>query len=125
MTRAFPLYLKPAGATDVREHGRVILAHGEVTGHAHEVIADATGDLLDPAIPAADFFEEPATGRRVLLVTRRCTLRHEEHGAITLDPEAPVQVRQGDVLLTPIGAGAWHVTRQREYAPEAIRNVAD
>jgi hypothetical protein len=34
-------------------------------------------------------------------------------------------VRQGDVFLQPIGAGAWSVTRQVEYSPEAIRQVAD
>jgi hypothetical protein len=125
MTKSAVPYVKPAGAVDAREAGRIILAHGEVTGHAHEVFADAAGDILDPAIPAADFFEEPGTGRRVLLVTRPCVLRHQEHGAIALDPAVPAQVRQGDVLLTPIGPGAWHVQRQREYSPEALRNVAD
>ena len=118
-------YQKPDGVTDCREQGRVILAHGEITGHAHEVF-DAC-DTLDPAevpIPAADFFEEPS-GRRVLLAHRPCVLRHEEHGRIVLDPSHPVQVRQGDVLLQPIGPGAWQVIRQREYTPEAIRSVAD
>lgn len=114
------MYTRSAQSKDLREAGRIILAHGEVTGHAHEVRAAAS----DMDLPAADFFEEP-DGRRVLLVTRPCVLRHEEHGPIVLDPTSPVQVRQGDVLLQPIGAGAWEVIRQREYAPDEIRNVAD
>lgn len=118
-------FAKHPQAKDLREAGRVILAHGEITGHAHEVVD--TSAVLDPAeieIPAADFFEEP-DGRRILLVTRPCELRHQEHGPIALDPTHPQQYRQGDVLLNPIGAGAWEVIRQREYSPEAIRNVAD
>lgn len=116
------IYQKANNTKDLRELGRVILAHGEVTGHAHEVIvADETTDV---DLPAAEFFEEP-DGRRVLLVTRPCVLRHEEHGAIALNPAVPEMVRQGDVLLLPIGCGAWEVKRQREYSPEKVRNVAD
>lgn len=114
-------YRRPANTKDLRESGRIVLAHGESTGHAHEVVG--AGPELN-GIPPAQFFEEPG-GRRVLLVDKTCVLTHQEHGAITLDPASPEQVRQGDVLLTPIGAGAWEVTRQREYSPEAIRNVAD
>ena len=113
-------YTKPAGVTDLREHGRIVLAHGEVTGHHHSVYAGAATDL----VPDADYFEEP-NGRRVLLVRTPCVLRHQEHGAIALDPAHPVQARQGDVLLTPIGAGAWHVTQQVEYVRGTLRTVAD
>lgn len=112
-------------ATDLTETGRIILAHGEVTGHAHEVLADC--EALDPAeagIPAAEFFEEPG-GRRVLLAHRPCVLTHQEHGRIPLDPARPVFARQGDVLLRPIGAGAWEVIRQSEHTPAAIQRVAD
>ena len=113
-------YQAPKNVKDLREAGRIILAHGEVTGHAHEVItAEALG------IPAAQYFEEP-NGRRVLLVERACVLTHQEHGLIPLDPANPVQWRQGDVLGTPIGPGAWEVTRQREWdGPDAWRRVAD
>lgn len=112
--------VKSAVAKDLRESGRVILAHGEITGHAHEVVANDS----EAVIPPADFFEEP-DGRRILLVTRPCVLRHQEHGPIALDPARPQLYRQGDVLLLPIGAGAWEVRRQREYTPEEIRNIAD
>lgn len=118
-------FVKSAQAKDLREGKRVILAHGEVTGHCHEVL-DAPSVKVgeDTLMPAADFFEEP-DGTRILLVTRPCVLVHQEHGRIALDPTHPIQVRQGDVLLDPIGPGAWKVVRQREYTPEEIRQVAD
>ena len=106
---------------DLQEHGRIILAHGEVTGHRHEVIG-VGGEPIP--FPRAQFFEEP-DGRRVLLIEHVCELRHPEHGIITLDPADPQQFRQGDVFLNPIAPGAWEVIRQREYAPDAIREVAD
>lgn len=115
-------YRKPRHVTDLRRiDGQILLAEGEVTGHHHCVVSD---DVIGGPIPDAQWFEEPS-GRRVLLVLHRCRLEHEEHGTITLDPEQPVQVRQGDVLLTPIGRGAWAVTRQVEYSPTAIRSVRD
>ena len=117
-------YTRPLGTKDLCEAGRLILAHGEVTGHAHEVIV-ADSDT-DRELPAAEFFEEPGSGRRVLFVTRPCVLTHQEHGLIALDPAVPQQYRQGDVLLNPLGLGVWEVIRQREYvAPELNRSVAD
>lgn len=122
MKRPAP-FTRPPGAKDLKEQGRIILAHGEVTGHAHEVVTrDAD---REPAIPTADYFEDPETGRRILLVTRPCVLRHQEHAPIALDPAQPQQYRQGDVLLNPIGCGAWEVIRQSEYSPELIRQIAD
>jgi hypothetical protein len=85
---------------DLREGSRVILAHGEATGHAHELVAE------DHAVAPAMFFEEP-DGRRFLFVERPCTLVHQEHGAIALAP------------------GCYEVVRQREYSPSEIRTVAD
>lgn len=89
----------------VTDQGRTILAYGEVTGHAHEVITDAPPMTGDP-VPAQQLFEEP-DGTRLLVVRGPATLRHEEH--------APLN----------IPAGTYEVVRQREYSPEAIRNVAD
>ena len=91
-----------AAAKVVIDHGRVILAYGEVTGHAHEVVGV---DNADP-VPAMALFEEP-DGTRLLVVKRDALLQHEEHGRIALSP------------------GDYEVIRQREYAPDAIRNVAD
>lgn len=123
MTKKMKFMGKPAEARDLREGGRIILAHGEVTGHCHEVSACA--DDIEAAIPPAQFFEEPGTGRRILLALRKCELKHDEHGTVTIDPARPTQLRQGDVFLNPIGNGAYDVVRQREYSPAAIRSVAD
>jgi hypothetical protein len=89
--------------TPVTDRGRVILAYGEVTGHAHEISA---ADVRPADLPAAQLFEEP-DGRRFLFVERACVLQHPEHGTIALAP------------------GCYKVIRQREYNPKAIRNVAD
>ncbi len=88
----------PAGLKPVaREHGRIVLAHGEVTGHAHAI-----------AEPEADLYAGDAAGVTYLEVrAAMAALQHEEHSTINLGP------------------GAYRVIRQREYSPEAIRNVAD
>ena len=119
-------YVRSAQAKDLRtKDGFIVLAEGEVTGHHHAVIdAAETHDAAEAEIPAADFFEEP-DGRRILLCHRACRLTHQEHAPIDLDPCHPQQFRQGDVLLQPIGDGAWEVVRQSEHQPEAIRQVAD
>jgi hypothetical protein len=93
-----------AQATVITDQGRTILAYGEVTGHAHEVIPDTP--LVGDAVPAQQLFEEP-NGTRLLVVRHPATLRHEEHGPLAVAP------------------GHYHVIRQVEYTPEAIRNVAD
>lgn len=81
-----------------REKGRLVLAHGEVTGHAHVVVGEA--ELFTPA-------DVSELEERFLRVEREATVVHEEHGTITLPP------------------GDYRVGRQREYAPEEIRTVAD
>jgi hypothetical protein len=73
----------------------IILAEGETTGHAHR-IARAVAALY--LVGAAV---------RILQVQQKTQLQHEEHGAIDLDP------------------GLYQVIQQREYSPQAIRNVAD
>jgi hypothetical protein len=87
---------------------RVILAHGEVTGH-HDVL-----ETVDPAdwwkqgeLSTAN--EKPATlaGELFLSLSGGATVKHEEHAAIELPP------------------GKYRVTRQREYTPQAPRKVRD
>ena len=89
----------PAETTPVaREHGRLILAHGEMTGHAHAIV-DESAELVT-ADGAAELY---------LLVhgTAPVALIHDEHTTLT------------------VGPGRYEVRRQREYAPEEIRMVAD
>lgn len=88
----------PEGLVEVpRDQGRVVLAYGEVTGHAHVVDGEAT--LL-----AADVDEMQ---ERFLRVEAECELVHDEHTALILPP------------------GDYRVVRQREYAPAANVLVAD
>lgn|SRR3990167_7603742 len=108
---------------DLRDNGRIILAYGEVTGHCHEVIADATG--LPPDMAQAQYFEGK-DGLRELIILEPCTLVHEEHGRIALDPAHPEQVRQGDVLLNPTGPGSYVMKLPDEWVgPEQWRSIAD
>jgi len=74
--------------------GKVILAEGEATGHAHAV---AERNAVLYLVGAAMY----------LRCLRETEIEHEEHGPI--------------ILL----AGDYLVRRQREYSPEAIRNVQD
>lgn len=93
-----PAAMPDNGKPVARMNGRLILAEGEVTGHAH-CILDEQAELVT-ADQAAELY---------LLVhgTRPVELVHEEH----------------DTLLVP--PGAYEVRRQREYSPEAIRVVGD
>lgn len=129
----------PEGLVPVaRDRGRVVLAYGEVTGHAHA--------LLDPN---AELVERPGTGECWLIVRasepRLRTIRIEPgytppcevvEGPVRLSDHAglvQVVVRTGGVILEHEEHGAIVLDRpgiyklpgQREYAPEAIRNIAD
>ncbi|MBX6768657.1 MAG: hypothetical protein IRY90_16145 [Actinomadura rubrobrunea] len=76
--------------------GRMVLALGEATGHAHAV--KAPGALLRSPVPLTpDHLHLPSGGR----------LEHEEHAAISLPK------------------GWYRVIRQREYVPGSVRVVAD
>ncbi|WP_371523004.1 hypothetical protein [Kitasatospora sp. NBC_01300] len=76
--------------------GRMVLALGEVTGHAHAVVGP--GELRREAGPfGAGWLHLPEGGRVV----------HEEHAAI------------------PLPKSWYRVVRQREYTPGAVRVVAD
>lgn len=90
-------YKLPADAKPLpREGGRVVLAHGELTGHAH-AIADE----------GAVLFEHGAV--RILMVgAEGAVVRHEEHDPIRLE------------------AGPHEVRRQEEWTDkDEPRQVAD
>jgi hypothetical protein len=55
-------------------NGRIILAHGEATGHHHSIEADA-----------ADWWKDEA-GEQFVTVHRETALVHQEHGPIKLAP---------------------------------------
>lgn len=84
---------------DLKQHdkdqGRIILAYGEVTGHAHAVVDDTTESFVD------------TNGALYLQSDEEILVKHEEHAEIKLP------------------AGVYRITHQREYSPEEIRNVLD
>ena len=94
-----PISKIPAGAKPIaREGGRVVLAHGEVTGHAHTIKDKHAALFRDPKLAAIFMHVSGAAP---------VALEHDEHNTIELPP------------------GNYEIVRQREYSPEAIRNVAD
>lgn len=79
---------------------RVVLAYGEVTGHAHAIYEDKTS----PVATKAKLWD--AGAERYLQVLTQCKLQHEEHTAYVLEEGIYKQIFQ--------------VEEQQE-----IRNVAD
>ncbi len=79
-----PLDLRPVA----RDRGRIVLAYGEVTGHAHAIV-EPTAELLTSA-----------ENERFLRIVETAFLRHEEHGTLTLEP------------------GIYQVIGQREWTDE-------
>lgn len=78
------------------EQKRIVLAYGEVTGHAHAIKEDNVR-----------WYRSPANSAVFLHVIETVNLVHEEHTKVKIPP------------------GNYRVIRQREYSPEEIRTVAD
>lgn len=93
LNTGIPKHAKPVPL----ENGRIVVAHGEVTGHAH-VVEGAAVFLQTDLDEMAD---------RFLKVEEESLFVHDEHEVLVIPP------------------GEHTVRRQREYMPEAIRNVAD
>lgn len=91
-----PLDAIVAEKKDSQGNARIVLAYGEVTGHAH-----AIHDL-----DKVDVFVN-GDGTMYIDVREPAGLQHEEHGRIELP------------------AGRYQRVIQREYSPEDVRNVAD
>lgn len=91
----------PAGAQPLDStRGRLVLAEGEVTGHAHAIVATAEEATLYSVADEIDRWLRVRSHQGV-------ALRHQEHATIRLAP------------------GNYRIVRQREYAPGEIRRVAD
>lgn len=93
----------PQGGTK-RENGTV--AYGEVTGHSHRMQESnlATAEVFECG---AGLFVRVSEEGVSIEGDAGATFIHEEHGPISLAP------------------GDYEITIQREYSPEAIRNVID
>lgn len=96
--RTIPTGAKPKA----RDKGRVILAYGEVTGHAHQV-------MVADQLPAADdaVLLTVAESATFLRLAKKAQLVHEEHAAIDLAP------------------GTYEIVHQREWTPWGERRVVD
>lgn len=77
--------------------GRMILARGEATGHAHVIVGPDVMLLAD----------RDDIDRLFIKIVSRARVVHEEHGTIS------------------VPAGDYRVIRQREYVPGSYRPVAD
>ena len=93
---AAPAAILGMSPVDRDPRGRLVLALGEATGHAHAV--GGLGELYRPADLVASACLHVPSGARVV---------HEEHAAISLPH------------------GWYRVIRQREYVPGSVRVVAD
>lgn len=110
--------------------GRCVAAFGEVTGHCHEAVDTRniefyTDPHTDTGVTEADNPNMPEVGNKMDFPAatwisvqnlidevsgkelNECHITHQEH----------------DTVILP--AGNYKVIRQREYHPEAIRNVLD
>ena len=88
----------PAGAIAQPRHGRLVLAEGEATGHAH-------------AIAERDAREFRVGNERFVLVRSAARLIHEEHAPIELRP-------------APIGSSS-SASTSRPRCPPSWRRVVD
>lgn len=84
---------------------RVVLAHGEVTGHAHAFAPGAVKGYLPADAP--DTEQQEAEASYIEVAEALAALTHEEHGTI----EVP--------------RGTYRCVIQSEYTPQAIRRVQD
>jgi hypothetical protein len=93
---AVPAAVASMTAQERDGRGRLVLARGEASGHAHAVVG--AGRLLRGGGRFGEAWLQLPEGGRVV---------HEEHHAIALP------------------RGWYRVVRQREYTPGAVRVVAD
>jgi hypothetical protein len=87
------------GQEVAREDGRLILAHGEATGHAHAILSRRAVMFRPDDMPAGGGLLSVSAGGADLV--------HEEHATIKI-PE-----------------GTYRVVRQREWTAGDARQVAD
>lgn len=117
-----PVSALPVGCVEVpHDKGRIVLAYGEVTGHAHAIAdhtfkpapgmgPEAAAEVADAAIARARTKARLLTapnGERFLEVTETVHLRHEEHDEHPIEP------------------GIYRLPQQMEYTAAELQRVAD
>ena len=107
-----PVKSLPKNLSAVPLHGgRIVLAFGEVTGHAHAIAdhgisEEAAAEVAEAAIARARLWRAE-DGSRYLEVREPVSLVHEEHTAHTVPP------------------GIYELPVQMEYNAATMRRVAD
>lgn len=129
-----PVAAIPAGATDITNtatiDGRVILAEGEATGHAHALVAP---ERIRPFERTAAGMAEPEIARRATIADviptlppAECPVRVWQLGTdiyVTLpSPRVLEHEEHGPQVIEP---GTYRVLRQREYEYGGERRVVD
>lgn len=104
-----------------RDNGHIVLAYGEVTGHAHAICE----------VESVEYIE--VDGQRLIVSENGFRLAHGSLSGIqALAPEridkaskirGLVADQDHDAFALP--AGTYRPIQQREYEPEGIRNVVD
>lgn len=94
----------PENATEVTNPTRIVLAYGEVTGHAHTIMADEAQEF---SFVDADTRAGGVVRRFLKVFDRGAELRHEEHATLPLPP------------------GIYEIIQQREYAPQSWHYMID
>jgi len=92
-------------------HGRIVLAHGESSGHAHTI---RDQDVMSFRVESAERDALNAEVDYVLVGGSGAVLNHELVSGQMAEHEP--------VALAP---GLYRIGAQREYAPEAIRRAVD
>lgn len=139
--KSVPAKLEPVA----RESGRIVLAHGEVTGHAHAILDKRSQLARDPKLntlflKADGDLKGPIAGKLVEMNRKKgfflaqtdlrprpikFALVHAqiEDGVIECGPFTLLDHEEHNPVAIP--SGDHRIVRQREYSPEEIRNVAD
>jgi hypothetical protein len=132
----------PAGLKTVpRDNGRVILAYGEATGHAHAVRADVglfAADLEEmehrflrveaELVGKVDAFkcqDGKGTLSWIPAYTPAAQIEAADYTILGREDVAGVVIEHEEHLHFVAEPGTYEVRRQREYQPDAIRFVAD
>lgn len=98
----------PSSATKQKKSTAIVLAHGEVTGHHHTLELSKPADWWKQGeISTANDKPRTLAGELYVTLPWGGVVTHQEHARIDLPK------------------GTYRIMRQREYSPEAIRNVAD
>jgi hypothetical protein len=98
----------PTKVIKQKKSANIILAHGTATGHHHTLETKSPVKWFkEGVIPSTSAKASTLAGEVYVSLPSGGQVTHQEHNTIKLPK------------------GDYRITRQREYSPEAIRNVAD